>query len=535
MATAALSELEMLEVLCSQYNGTAKLDVLWRQEFQQLGLDFDQASWWFRQHPNKFRLHETTNGEPVVSVMVPRARLCFGHITKIGCKKGNQCRFFHLCRNFLQGSCNRGARCKFTHDLQSEQAGTVIRELQLHSLQDDEIINVIRLSTPKVCHAYNTDRCVTADLCPDVHICSDFVRGRCATKKACRLSHEGSFDTPQTRRVLFQFRLFKADQRTVLKTLLIPPATVVTRPPPNAQANASTPAVKPKAKVHDPNKERILDSDTTICEGFLSGRCLKSRLCGHHHIRTPYLWQYHDVQSQGNQWVSFSPEVTSKMEEVFSQPSNVSFNLGDVESSLNGWTVHFDTMELEISDSHPSKYVRIRRLSTQSSVQSANGAWSTKWVWYWEDKASWCEYGSTKSPSNITSDDIEQAYLQKQSSYNFQTDEFPYILDFTGMYQQNLNPRYSTKRLVRRRPVFVQFKTASTTDTSQPSSMTKGSLPTSWKPMPQNEAFITVPLAPTNSEFKEVEKLFRQTMGVDKVILQVERVQNPRLWEKYNM
>ncbi|XP_019632059.1 PREDICTED: poly [ADP-ribose] polymerase 12-like [Branchiostoma belcheri] len=225
------------------------------------------------------------------------------------------------------------------------------------------------------------------------------------------------------------------------------------------------------------------------------------------------------------------------MEEVFSQPSNASFNLGDVESSLNGWTVHFDTMELEISDSPPRKYVWIRRLSTPSSAQSANGAWSTKWVWYWEDKASWCEYGSTKyvSPSNITSDDIERAYLQKQSSYNFRTDEFPYILDFTGMYQQNLNPRYSTMRLVRRRPVFVQFKTASTTDTSQPSSMTKGSLPTSWKPMPQNKAFITVPLAPTNSEFKEVEKLFRQTMGDDKVNLKVERVQNPRLWEKYKM
>ncbi|XP_066302855.1 protein mono-ADP-ribosyltransferase TIPARP-like [Branchiostoma lanceolatum] len=103
------------------------------------------------------------------------------------------------------------------------------------------------------------------------------------------------------------------------------------------------------------------------------------------------------------------------------------------------------------------------------------------------------------------------------------------------MYQQNLDPRYSTKRLVRRRPVFVQFQTARATNTRQSSSGTKGSLPKTWKPLPQKEAFIRVPLAPTHSEFKEVETLFRQTMRENMIILQIERVQNPRLWEKYDM
>ncbi|CAH1237997.1 PARP12 [Branchiostoma lanceolatum] len=559
MATAAPSELDMFRAMCSQYNGRETLDRLWQLEFCQLGLDLDQTESWFRRHPNKFRLHEATNGELVVSVMVPRARLCFGHTSKMGCKRGDQCRFFHLCRYFLQGSCQRDSRCNFIHDLSSEQARKLIRELQLDTLQDDEIYNVIRLSTPKVCDAYNTHSCLKADRCPDIHVCSGFVRGRCGNK-ACGLDHDCYFDTKQTRRILSDFRMAKTDRRTVLKTLLIPQtaaaprqnlrkvnqatstktslARTTSRPTPPANASLPAQAVGPKAKAPDLNEERILDSDTTICEGFLSGKCLKSRLCLQHHIKAPYLWQYQDLQSQGKQWVSFSPDVTAKLEEVFSQPSNVSIALNDIEPSLNGWTAHFDRMELEISDSHQRTHtVRIRRLSTPSSVESANGAWSTKWVWYWEDGNSWCEYRSNKygSSAHITSDDIERAYLTKRPWYNFQTDEYSYILDFTEMYQQNLDQRYSTKRLVRRRPVFVQFQIPRATNTSQSSSGTKGSLPTTWKRMPPKEAFIRVSLAPTHSEFKEVETLFRQTMKENMIIIQIERVQNPRLWEKYDI
>ncbi|CAH1238432.1 TIPARP [Branchiostoma lanceolatum] len=322
------------------------------------------------------------------------------------------------------------------------------------------------------------------------------------------------------------------------------PKTIST--PTTLQPNAPPPVqvVTPKAKAPDPNEECILDSDTTICEDFMAGRCLKSRLCGHHHIKTPYLWQYQDLKNTSGyqEWVSFSPEVVAKMEEVFSQPSNIICNLQDIETRLKGWTVHFDKMVLEISDSYQSKRVKIRRLSTPSSVESTSGALSTKWVWYFENNNSWCPYGQSVKPgtsASITSDDIERAYVTKQPTYKFLTNEYPYTLDFTGMYQLNMDPRYSTKRNVRRRPTYVPFHSASNTRTnltaSQPSSVARGSLPPTWKPMPQKEAFKRVSLAPTDPEFREVEKLFRQTMGEDMIILQIERVQNLHLWKKYSM
>ncbi|XP_078703702.1 uncharacterized protein LOC144928883 [Branchiostoma floridae x Branchiostoma belcheri] len=577
------SETYVFKSICCQYNGKVLFDSIWLNEFSPLGLDKTQTTSWFRKRPNKFQIYETADGNLEVSVILPKARLCFGHTMKSGCQKGDQCQFFHVCRNLIQGSCKHGSNCKFVHDLQSEQARRVVHELQLDCLTDDQIINVIRNSTPRVCEAYISHSCLKADRCRDVHVCAEFVRGRC-NEDACDLNHESCFDTPQTRKVLSDFRMANTDQRAVIKTLLIPPTITVkarpyvpktlqtptknlaantattstpqpnisqvvkpkvTSPPATLQPNTPPPAqvVQPKAKAPDPNEERILDGDTTICEDFLAGRCLKSRLCGHHHIKMPYLWQYQDSRSQGGVWTSFSPEVTTKMEEVFSKPSNITFNLLDIETRLYGWTVHFDRMELEISDSYPSKRVRIRRLSTPSSVESTSGEWATTWMWYYEGNGgSWCEYGKSVKPGTtafITSDDIEQAYITKQPSYKFQTNEYPYTLDFTGMYQQNLDTRYSTKRNVRRRPKFVQFHSASNTRTnlaaSQPSAVTRGSLPTTWKPMSQKEAFIRVKLAPTDAEFREVEKLFRKTMREDMIILEVERVQNPRLWEKYSM
>ncbi|XP_035689040.1 zinc finger CCCH-type antiviral protein 1-like isoform X2 [Branchiostoma floridae] len=617
------------------------LDYLWSNEFFLLGLDQTQTTSWLRKRPNKFRLHETTDGELEVSVILPKARLCFGHTTKLGCQKGDQCQFFHLCRNFVQGSCSHGYKCKFVHDLQSEQARRLVHELQLDCLTDDQIFNIIRNSAPKVCQAYNTKICLEADRCRDVHVCSEFVRGRCADDTTCDLNHESYFDTPETRKILSDFRMANTDQRAVIKTLLIPPttaaasrssvpgfpqATATKKPvasiatpsapsalqpnilaptsvqmvkpkatstpttlqpnipppvqvvkskatstptilPPNIippllqvlipkatstatmlQVNTSSTAqvMKPQAKAPDPNEERILDGDTTICEDFLAGQCLKSRLCGNHHIKTPYLWQYKDFKNelrcQGAEWVSFSPEVVAKIEEVFSQPSNLSCNLLNVDTRLYGWTVHFDKMELEISDSYPSKRVKIRRLSTPSSVESTSGSWATKWVWYWDNNGSWCQYGQsvkTGTSAFITSDDIERAYVTKQPTYKFQTNEYPYTLDFTGMYQLNMDTRYSTRRNVRRRPTFVPFQSASNTrtshTTSQPSSVARGSLPPTWETMPQNEAFIRVRLAPRDPEFMEVEQLFRQTMRHDMIIHKIERIQNPRLWEKYSM
>lgn len=56
--------------------------------------------------------------------------------------------------------------------------------------------------------------------------------------------------------------------------------------------------------------------------------------------------------------------------------------------------------------------------------------------------------------STITSDDIEQAFLDKPDGQQaFATEGHLYVLDFKDMYQRNV--QYDTKRAVCRRPVFM--------------------------------------------------------------------------------
>lgn len=46
--------------------------------------------------------------------------------------------------------------------------------------------------------------------------------------------------------------------------------------------------------------------------------------------------------------------------------------------------------------------------------------------------------------------------------------------------------------------------------------------------------FVRVSVEINSDEFKEIERLFRETMKVDKFkIVSIERVQNPFLWETY--
>ena len=51
--------------------------------------------------------------------------------------------------------------------------------------------------------------------------------------------------------------------------------------------------------------------------------------------------------------------------------------------------------------------------------------------------------------------------------------------------------------------------------------------------MEPKEKFRRFKLEANSNEFEGVERLFRETMKEDKVIVSIERVQNPFLWEKY--
>ena len=60
-----------------------------------------------------------------------------------------------------------------------------------------------------------------------------------------------------------------------------------------------------------------------------------------------------------------------------------------------------------------------------------------------------------------------------------------------------------------------------------------GYTPSHWDPMPSTMQFKRVPLSGPSNEFKQVEKLFKESIKRRVVIIGIERVQNPFMWEKY--
>ena len=58
-------------------------------------------------------------------------------------------------------------------------------------------------------------------------------------------------------------------------------------------------------------------------------------------------------------------------------------------------------------------------------------------------------------------------------------------------------------------------------------------MPSHWSSMLSKRQYQRVPLSRLSEEFKEVEKLFKKSIKRGVVIVGIERVQNPFMWEKY--
>ena len=70
-------------------------------------------------------------------------------------------------------------------------------------------------------------------------------------------------------------------------------------------------------------------------------------------------------------------------------------------------------------------------------------------------------------------------------------------------------------------------------DRQQGENLRGPNVPSHWSPMPSATQYKRVSLAPHSHEFKEVEKLFRKTIKRRVEVVNIERVQNSFMWEKY--
>ncbi|XP_030575639.1 protein mono-ADP-ribosyltransferase PARP12-like isoform X2 [Archocentrus centrarchus] len=273
-------------------------------------------------------------------------------------------------------------------------------------------------------------------------------------------------------------------------------------------------AVDEEAVKGQNNRQRPIRDKTDICMYFIKGHCKHEDRCFKAHDKMPYRWQ---VQ-QGGQWTALPDNET--IERDYCDPSK--------SYSSTSPAVHFETMTCG-SD-------KVRRLSTENSVIEPTYIHTTEWLWYWEDEfGEWNMYSSDTGghkSADINSTKLEEKFLVNDKDVvEFTAGSQSYSLSFQDMIQTN--KRYSTKKLVRRRPRFVSAADVLTKKVRRPLVQTSAPIPDNWdKTHIPETGYKPVSLQRSSGEFKEVEALFCKTMrGFDMV--SIERIQNKALWEVF--
>ncbi|XP_071371284.1 protein mono-ADP-ribosyltransferase PARP12-like [Centroberyx affinis] len=443
------------------------------------------------------------------------------------------CSSLHLCKNFLLGSCQlsqKWRRCRFSHDLKSAYNMKILREHELEDLDLKELCTLLlqndNFLLPPICYDYNKGDepcgwCQDGDGCTRLHICEKHLKGVCL----CPRTHD--FSDPQPLKTLegrgVPIKLISSMKSIYMnKEVLgscdrgnegnrkVQRAFSISGVP---AARAASSALNRRDTLRPKKSSEFAKDKTEICLYFINGPCMHGEKCFKAHEKLPYRWQVR----QGQQWTALPDN--EEIEKDYCDPGKT--------YSSRSQTVCFDTMTCGPNE--------VRRLSTASSVRHPTFVLTTKWVWYWEDEfGNWNLYASATGghqAANISSAELEQKFLNDEKDvFEFTVGSQTYSLSFQDMIQTN--KQYSTKKVVRRRPVFVSSADALTKKFSKTQSNFKAA-PAHWdKTKIPETGFKRVSLHSSSAEYQEIEGLFCDTMrGFD--IVQIERIQNKALWEVF--
>uniref|UniRef100_A0A8C9Z492 Poly [ADP-ribose] polymerase n=1 Tax=Sander lucioperca TaxID=283035 RepID=A0A8C9Z492_SANLU len=326
----------------------------------------------------------------------------------------------------------------------------------------------------QICHKYNNGGgefglCQEGFACKRLHICERFLNRDCTCSKA----HD--FNAPQPYKSL-QEKGVPEDLTHSLKSAYA-----------NILALKYTDRKQPNSSTREFSYPFCLFplDKTEICifyDDVFSERCFKA------HDKMPYRWEVRE----DNQWTALTDNENEAIEKDYCDPKN----------TYSTPPVHFDTMTRGSN--------KVRRLSTTNSLLEPTFIHTTEWVWYWEDEfGKWNMYAGGFL-----------CILKHSSSYNL----------FFSSDMIQTNKQYGTKRLVKRRPLFVSAADVKTKK-ARPLNLT--AVPDHWdKTQIPQTGYKRVPLQRSSDEFKEIETLFCKTMrGFD--IVQIERIQNKALWEVF--
>ncbi|XP_052105588.1 uncharacterized protein LOC127738394 [Mytilus californianus] len=131
-------------------------------------------------------------------------KLCQAHSNHPKSCQGD-CDALHICKFYVLSSCDM-IKCKFGHNLSDDHNIEVQQKFYLHRVELPNLClllqhdaNRCRVTVPIICHFYNSLKgCRSKEKmgnqqqqqkCPFLHICRNFVEGRCNIWSSCRRNH----------------------------------------------------------------------------------------------------------------------------------------------------------------------------------------------------------------------------------------------------------------------------------------------------------------------------------------------------------
>ncbi|XP_045581062.1 uncharacterized protein [Procambarus clarkii] len=261
--------------------------------------------------------------------------------------------------------------------------------------------------------------------------------------------------------------------------------------------------------------------------------------CQRLHSTRHFHWQ---VSVQGSRWLNLGLSQVICLEKAYCDPSHEGVDLpqhdaASLDMCIRGLhilmgqeTWHANFREMILTNSLKTTTLHIRRLCTEAV--SGQIIKPSCYVWYFLDNYnSWIPYGKadtsgqTHFVSNITSDHIENHYLQNPSvPLIFKNSKFAYILNFTKMVQ--INKMTKTSRPVIRRPE-AHLPPEMVTDQNMPNNP-----PSHWDAMQPGEQVRLVTLSSLSTEYQTVVKLLSSKIPTSSLV-EIKRIQNPCLWQAF--
>ncbi|XP_067284558.1 protein mono-ADP-ribosyltransferase PARP12-like [Pseudorasbora parva] len=440
------------------------------------------------------------------------------------------CANLHLCKWHLLGSCRfaRGRRgCRFSHDVLSGQNGLVLTAHGLSTL-DLKQLSILLLQSdgsllPAVCHSYNNGsgqygRCPDAENCKRLHICEKYLRGSCDCPRAHDFYEPHPLKTLQDRGVPNELMPIMKDLYSNIEVLRRrfkdKPNTGPNAAGQNPRRGQNAQHRRPSGFQEAQRPSQSQKEKTEICMYYIKGHCKHGDSCFKEHSSLPYKWEVKD----GLEWKAFPDSEV--IEKEYCDPARI------YSSGMN--PVCFDTMT-------QGPHI-VRRLSTIPSVVQPNFILTTEWLWYWEDEyGNWIQYATADGGHNlssISSAELEQKYQADSSAVvEFTAGSQTYTLSFQDMIQEN--KRYTTKKVIKRRPKFVSAADVRTIKTTKRTPNNFKALPEHWdKALTPETGYKSVSLQSTTGEYIRIKELFNHTMrGFN--ILKIDRIQNKTLWEVF--